>query len=96
MKEKESIYDEARMTVYELNKTYGVQSEGRFFVYTENAFDCGIEISDIPLWDSEGDGRYQDEETGVYEPLKTCVLRKVEELRESLKQILEGVKADEA
>lgn len=96
MKNEESIYVEARRTVSELNDTYGVQSEGRFFVYAETGAYCGIEISGILLWSTEDDDRYFDEETGFREPLKTCILRKVEELRESLNQILEGVKANEA
>lgn len=91
-KKEESIYDEARRTVSELNQTDTAYYEaGRFFVYTEWGHGCAITFGEINLWQSDDDDRVFDEDKNEWETLRARVGRKLAELAETFARFAKEV-----
>ena len=87
---KKSLREEARGVVDELNDVIGDIDGEWMFTYTECSYSCGIDCGMIRLWDSENDDRVFDEVKNDYEPLLPFVIKKLDEVAETLSKLLKG------
>ena len=89
IKKEESVYEEARRVVAELNDE---NRDGDWiFIYSECSYACSIRCGSISLWDSENDDRSPDEDdTGYKACLKSHIVAKLAEVVKTLSDLLKG------